>query len=214
MKLIGVPVSPFVRKTAVVLASKGLAYESETVVPGMQPANFREISPLNKIPVLRDGDVCLPDSSVICEYLDDKYPEPPMRPLDPVDRARARFLEEYADTALLEVLSVPFLENFIGPRLRQSEPDAERVREAEEELIPPVLDYVESQVPQQGFLFGQFCIADISLVTHTVNAALGDYQVDPDRWPRYAAFIDRVTAHVPVREVLDRERQSLAEMFG
>ena len=214
MKLIGVPVSPFVRKTAVVLAAKGVDYETEIVLPGMQPPEFIEISPLNKIPVLQDGDVTLPDSSIICEYLDEKYPEPPMRPGDLVARAQARFLEEYADTALISAMSVPFLENFVAPRMRQTEPDQERVREAVQELIPPALDYVETRVPEQGFLFDHFCIADIALVTHTVNAELGDYRVDPARWPRFAAYIDRVKAHPPVQATLEREAEVLAQVFG
>lgn len=214
MKLIGVPLSPFVRKVAVALAVKGVDYENEMVVPGMQPPDFTAISPLNKIPVLLDGELALPDSSVICEYLNEKFPEPPLLPAALADRARARFLEEYADTRLIEVLSVPFLENFIGPRLRGTEPDAARVRHAEESLIPPVLDYVESRVPDEGFLFGHFCTVDISLMTHTVNAALGQYAIDAARWPNYAAYIARVKAHPPVAATLARESELMAEMLG
>lgn len=214
MKLIGVPMSPFVRKVAAALAVKGVDYESEVVVPGMQPPEFIEISPLNKIPVLVDGDLVLPDSSVICEYLEEKFPEPPLLPSDVADRARARFLEEYADTALIGVLSIPFLENFIGPRLRQTEPNQERLREAEEELIPPVLDYVESRVPEQGFMFDHFCTVDISLMTHTVNAEAGGYTLDPARWPKYAAYVERVKSHPPVALTLEREARAMAAILG
>ena len=214
MKLIGVPASPFVRKVAVALACKGLDYESEIVVPGMQPPEFIEISPLNKVPVLVDGDLTLPDSSVICEYLEEKYPEPPLLPGDISERAHARFLEEYADTALIGVLSIPFIENFIGPLLRQTEPDQARLLEAEEELIPPVLDYVESRVPDQGFMFGYFCTVDISLMTHTVNAALGGYEIDSQRWPGYAAYVERVKAHPPVALSLQREKEAMKNVLG
>ena len=205
MKLIGVPLSPFVRKVAVVLAAKGVEYDNEVVFPGMQPPDFTDISPLNKIPVLVDGDLTVPDSSVICEYLNEKFPEPPMLPGDPSTRARARFLEEYADTKLIEVLSIPFLENFIGPRIRKTEPDHERVRRAEEELIPPVLDYVESRLPETGFLFDHFCTVDVSLMTHAVNAEVGNYTVDAARWPKYAAYMAATLA---------REAEIMATALG
>lgn len=206
--------SPFVRKVAVVLAAKGVEYENEIVIPGVQPPEFTAISPLNKIPVLVDGDLTVPDSSVICEYLNEKYPEPPLLPDDLAERARARFLEEYADTKLIEVLSIPFLENFIGPRLRGTEPDQARIRKAEEELIPPVLDYVESRLPEDGFLFGRFCTVDVSLMTHTVNAEVGNYSIDPARWPKYAAYITRVKAHAPVATTLARESDLMAAVLG
>lgn len=214
MKLIGVPMSPFVRKAAAALAVKGVDYESEIVVPGLQPPEFLEISPLNKVPVLVDGDLVLPDSSVICEYLEEKIPEPPLLPDNIADRARARFLEEYADTALVGVLSIPFLENFIGPRLRKAEPNQERLREAEEELIPPVLDYVEGRIPEEGFLFSHLCTVDIALMTHAVAAEIGNYRVDAARWPKYAAYLERVKSHPPVALTLEREAKAMAAVLG
>ena len=116
MKLIGVRLSPFVRKVAVALSVKGIEYEHETVLPGMMPAEFVQMSPLMKIPVLQDGDLVLPDSSVIFEYLEEKYPSPSLLPETPEDRARARFMEEYGDTSLVEVAAIPFIENLVGPR--------------------------------------------------------------------------------------------------
>ena len=214
MKLLGAYLSPYVRKVAVILHAKGLAYETEVIIPGMMPEEFLAISPLQKIPVLVDGDLTLPDSSVICEYLEEKYPTPSTMPASAEDRARARFLEEYGDTRLLEFMSVPFIEHVIKPKLRQEEPDEDRVRRVVEESLPPVLDYLESSVPEQGFLFGHFCTADIALVSPTVNAGVGGYTVDAARWPRYAAFIERVKAHPPVAQALAVEREAMAGMLG
>ncbi|PLW68996.1 glutathione S-transferase family protein [Pseudohalioglobus lutimaris] len=214
MKLIGAHLSPYVRKVAAILAVKGIDYETEVVIPGMMPEDFESISPLKKIPVLIDGDLVLPDSSVICEYLEEKYPSPSTMPSSPEDRASARFLEEYGDTRLLEFMSVPFIENFINPKLRQQEPDEQRVRSAVEDSLPPVLDYLESRVPEQGFLFGHFCTADIALVSPTINAAVGGYTVDAARWPRYTAFIERVKAHPPVAQALTIENEAMAAMLG
>jgi len=62
------------------------------------------LSPLRRIPVLIDDRVRLTDSTVICEYLEDRHPQPALFPRDPAQRARARWLEEFADTRMGEVL--------------------------------------------------------------------------------------------------------------
>ena len=95
--LIGSLISPFARKVAVVLSEKGLAYELDDVNPFAPPADFASVSPLGKIPVLRDGDRVVNDSTVICRYLERRQPQPPLYPADPYDCARAEWLEEYID---------------------------------------------------------------------------------------------------------------------
>lgn len=214
MKLLGTHLSPYVRKVAVALTFKGIAYEHEVVVPGMTPPEFAELSPLQKIPVLVDGDFALPDSSVICEYLEEKFPSPPMLPAGLEARAQARFLEEFADTRLLEYASIPFIENLVNPKIRKIEPDTARVKEVTEEKFPTVLDYLESRVPEEGFLFGEFCTADIALVSPMINAAYGGYEPDAARWPAYAAFLQRVKSFDPVARVLAVEKEAVETMFG
>ncbi len=97
MKLIGIPLSPFVRKVAVIMTIKELEWESEPVMPGDNSPEFRAMSPLGKIPVLVDGDVTIADSSVICEYLEEQYPEHAVLPEGPAQRARARIHEEFCE---------------------------------------------------------------------------------------------------------------------
>ena len=212
MKLLGIHLSPFVRKVAVVLTIKGIDYEQEPTMPGSADAGFVALSPLRKIPVLVDGDFSLADSSVICEYLEEKYPEPRVLPSGPEQRAQARFLEEFGDSKLVETASVIFLENFINPVLYGKETDTERVEKVENELLPPYLDYLESRVPPEGFLFGDFCTADIAIVSPIFNAAYGGYTVDASRWPRYAAFVNRVAEHPAVMKVRDLEKQAVTQM--
>ena len=172
------------------------------------------MSPLGKIPVLVDGDFSLADSTAICEYLDEKYPEPAVMPVDPQSRARARFLEEYGDSKFIEAASIIFIEKFANPTLFGKETDNARAAEAESELVPPFLDYLESQVPPEGYLFGNFCTADIGIVSPIFNAAYGGYAVDASRWPLYAAFVQRVAEHPAVAEVRDFERQFVTQMKG
>jgi glutathione S-transferase len=69
--LYGVSASPFVRKVMVVLALKDLPYEHIKSMPFSDDPELKKISPLEKVPVLRDGDLTLADSKVICRYLED-----------------------------------------------------------------------------------------------------------------------------------------------
>ena len=214
MKLLGVRLSPFVRKVAVVLTIKGLDYEHEAVMPGSDDPEFRAVSPLGKIPGFVDGELSLADSSIICEYLDEKYPQTAVMPATAESRARARFLEEYGDSKLVETASIIFIENFLNPNIFGKEADLERAAEAENELLPPLLDYLESQVPPEGYLFGDFCTADISIASPIFNAAYGGYAVDASRWPRYAAFVQRVAEHPAVITVRELEKQAVVQLQG
>ena len=96
--IIGALPSPFVRKVLAVCALKGVPYEIDPVIPFYGNEQFSKISPLRRIPVFRDDKVTLADSSVICQYLEDRYPEPRAYPTDIAERAEARWLEEFADS--------------------------------------------------------------------------------------------------------------------
>ena len=80
LMLYGSGISPFVRKIRIVLAEKGLGYKLQSINPFRPPADFERISPLKRIPVLRDSEwpegVTMPDSSVIADYLENRYREP------------------------------------------------------------------------------------------------------------------------------------------
>jgi len=91
----GSGLSPYARKVMICLAEKGVDYANEAISSFAAPDWFADISPLGKIPVIRDEDVgpdaTLPDSSIICSYLEGKYPQPALYPDDPFDRARAQW---------------------------------------------------------------------------------------------------------------------------
>ncbi|MFZ5719550.1 MAG: glutathione S-transferase family protein [Pseudomonadota bacterium] len=95
------PLSPYAQKVKIALHEKGLAFE--TTMPGGLGAGgaageFVAASPRAEVPALTDGEVRVFDSTIILEYLDDAYPDPPMRPDAPAERARVRMLEEVMDT--------------------------------------------------------------------------------------------------------------------
>src|SRR3982750_3941683 len=95
--IIGSFVSPYVRKVLACMNLKGLDYEVDPITPFFGSDEFQRLSPLRRIPVLIDGDLSVSDSTVIGEYLDDASPGHRLYPADPKDRARARWLEEFAD---------------------------------------------------------------------------------------------------------------------
>ncbi len=214
IKLLGVQLSPYVRKVAIALTAKSLDYTQDPIFPGDNSAEFRAVSPLGKIPVLLDGDDSIPDSSVICEYLDDQYPEIPMRPATASQRARARFLEEFGDSKLIEASAPIFIENYANPKIFGKDTDSDRVERSISELLPPLLDYLEQNVPAEGFLFDHFCTADISIVSPLFNARLGGYEVDAQRWPNYASYSRRVESYGPVAKVRAEEKAMVEKMEG
>ncbi|HEV2606772.1 MAG TPA: glutathione S-transferase family protein, partial [Xanthomonadaceae bacterium] len=184
-KVIGIPLSPFVRKVLLTLEIKGLDYELDPATPLNPPDGFRRISPLGKVPGYIDDALEISDSSVICQYLEDRHPEPSLYPRDPAQRARARWFEEYADTKLLEVLGPPlFFERVVKPRFLKQPTDEDRVAANIANGIPPALDYLETVVPETGWLVdGVFSIADLSVPSFFANARMAGYEVDAQRWP-------------------------------
>lgn len=185
MKLYGATPSPFFRKVRVVLEEKGLSYETENLVPIPKTPALLAMSPLGKIPLLRDGDLVVPDSSVICAYLEKKFPSPAVYPAEPADFARALFLEEYADTRMGEVLGGIFFERFVKPNVLHGAPDEARVAELIARDLPPVLDYLESQVPaDRDSVLARFSIADAALGAHLGSLTFAGVAIDSARWPR------------------------------
>jgi glutathione S-transferase len=195
MQVIGSFVSPYVRKVLACLELKGLAYEVDPITPFYGNDEFTRLSPLRRIPVLIDGDVVLSDSSVICAYLDEAYSGYALLPEGPRDRARARWLEEYADTRLGEVFIWGlFYQKIVRPRVWGEDGDSKRIDKTLAEDAPAALDYLEGELPESGFLFGQFGLADIVLASFFVNAAYAGFSVDPERWPKVARFVGAVLA--------------------
>jgi len=192
MKIIGSFVSPYVRKVLACINLKSLTYEIDPITPFFGNDEYERMSPLRRIPVLIDGDISICDSSVICAYLDDAYPERPLLPADPKDRARARWLEEFADTRLGDIFIWSlFYQRVVRRLVWGEETDEERVAKTLTEDLPHALDYLETQLPTEGFLFGAIGLADISIASFFRNGHYAGFEVNSERWPRTAAFVSR-----------------------
>ncbi len=142
--IVGSYLSPYVRKVLVCLEIKGIAYEVDHIVPFFGDDRFSRLSPLRRIPVLVDGDLVLSDSSVICQYIEDKQPAPALLPADIRDRARARWLEEFADTRMGDVFIWRLFNQIaIRPSVWGEKGDRALVDRTLKEDVPAVLDYLE-----------------------------------------------------------------------
>ena len=203
VRIIGSFVSPYVRKVLACMNLKGIAYEVDPITPFFGNDEFERLSPLRRIPVLVDGDFSISDSSVICAYLDEAYPGHPLFPADPKDRARARWFEEFADTRLgdLFIWSL-FYQKIVHPLVWGEPGDQTRIDKAVSEDIPQALDYLEQQLPAEGFLFGDIGAGDIALASFFRNGAYAGFETDASRWPRTAAFVGRTLGHACFADLL------------
>jgi len=191
--IVGSYLSPYVRKVLVCLELKGVRYRIDPIVPFYGNDEFTRISPLRRVPVLVDDAVTVSDSSIICEYLEERYPEPRLFPQEPAQRARARWLEEFADTRMGEVFIWHLFNQLVIRRFVWGEkPDEAVLNKARGEEIPGILGYLEGEVPASGFLFGDVGVADIALGSFLRNAAFVKYVVDAAKWPKTAAYVARV----------------------
>ena len=83
---------PYCHMVRIVLAEKGISYEVVDVDMNDTPEDLKELNPYNEVPTLVDRELVLFDSGVIMEYLDERFPHPPLMPVDPVTRARNRLM--------------------------------------------------------------------------------------------------------------------------
>ena len=144
---------PYCARVRIVLAEKQLEHETVVVDLDDRPAWIYEKNPLGRVPVLEEDAFVLPESAVIMEYLEERYPEPPLWPADPAERAAGRLLVERFDQ-----LSRPYY------ALRRG--DEEARDRLEDELAK--LDSVLAESP---FLSGrQFGIADAAYLPWILRA--------------------------------------------
>ncbi len=200
----GFHASPFVRKVEIALAEKEVPYDLKTMIPAPpKPAPLLAMNPLGKVPVLEDDGLIVPDSSAICAYLERKHPTPSLYPADPRDYARALWIEEYADTALVEATAPVFFERVAKPMILNQPTDEAVVRRAIDEAAPVVFAYLEGIAPTDAYLFGEaLSIADIAVASPIANYRAAGEDIDAGRYPRFAALVDRVLARPGVAPIV------------
>lgn len=218
--LYGSPLSPFQRKVEAVLALKGLDYECEAVnVMGM-PDWYMEISPLGRIPALRDTSIAaegaagtITDSSAICGYLEKKQPDPAVYPDDAFDHGRALWLEEYADTGMAMAGGMGLFRPIIFNLFQGKEPDLDTARKTWNEKLPPLFDYLEAQLDRRDFFIGDsISIADISVACQISQTDLLAGTPDASKWPSLVAHYEAMKAHDCFQRNLNACSKMLAKL--
>jgi len=166
---------PYVARVRIVLAEKGIEYETVEIDLSDRPAWYYEKNPTGRVPTIEEDDgPPLPESVVIMEFLEERYPEPPLLPVDPADRAAVRLLIFRDDE-----LTSPYY------ALRRGEDGAA-------EQLDAALARFDSLLGEQAYLGGaEYGLADIALVPWFLRARdmLG---VDLDGFPAVGDWLGRL----------------------
>ncbi|HZZ07375.1 MAG TPA: glutathione S-transferase family protein, partial [Candidatus Binataceae bacterium] len=157
------------------------------------------LNPFARVPVLVDEDTTVYDSTVIIEYLEDEYPEPPVLPTigSSALRARARLFEDFADTSFtLQVGQL--MTEMARPEAERDQGRVQRLHR----LIERALDYVNHELTGQQFLAGDFSVADIAFAPRLL--VLGELGLD--------ASVNRPNVDAWIKRML--ERPSIQSLQG
>lgn len=215
LKLYGAALSPFVRKTRVFLAEKGLEYEAVHVDPNNPPDDYVRLNPLKRIPALEDGDHVLADSAVICAYLERRYPEPALYPRDDYEYARTLWFEKFADYEISMNCTFAVFRNRVVMKLIGRECDEGKVQHALTEKLPPLLDYLEGELGNREYFVGdRLTVADIAMASQFVNLQHGGESVDASRWPKMAAYVERMHQRPAFHHQIEKETGFVRKITG
>ncbi len=177
-------------KVKVILEEKGLAYRVERLRPGdlwKKPPEMVAKHPLGKVPYIEDNGLVVYDSSVINEYLEERYPSPPLLPKGPTERARARMLENFGDEAVL-VGDLPAI--WMPWWAKPEDRDADRMEKGREGLRKRALPYLEKELEGREYLCGEFSLADAPYMPMAMVLEVDKMPLDA--FPRVAAYLDRL----------------------
>jgi stringent starvation protein A len=176
---------PYCARVRIVLAEKGIEYETVEVDLDDRPAWIYEKNPLGRVPVLEEDTFLLAESAVIDEYLDERYPEPSLWPADPAERALGRMLVFRFDE-----LSKPYY------ALRRGDDGAG-------ERLDDALATLAGQLQRQRFLSGrEFGLADVAYVPWILRAR-DRMDVDLERFPALSDWVGRLEQRPSIAAELD-----------
>jgi glutathione S-transferase len=189
IQLYGGLLSPFVRKVMVFAREKAIEFELKGIGLGDMDPGFRAASPFGKMPALVHGDYRLADSSAIVHYLEALHPELPVIPTEPRPRGQVIWFDEFADTILFEAARPLFFNRVVRPLVQGKPGDTAAADKAEAEHLPPILDWLETQIGDAPFLVGDgLTLADISVASALANLRHASDILEAGRYPKVGAF--------------------------
>jgi glutathione S-transferase len=187
-------------RVKIVLAEKGLPWEGVWVKLAKReqksPEHLKR-NPYGKIPVIDDGGKILFESCIINEYLDEKYPEPPLQPKDPYLRARGRILVDY----FLNYLHEPYwaLRGEMSKK-NEAERDQKLIAQTRKEVTDR-LQYLEDALGDKPFFLGDYSLTDIAMLPRFPR--MEQYGVLPSAsLPKLTAWFERMKQRPAVQTVL------------
>jgi glutathione S-transferase len=196
LKLYNYPDCPFCQKVRVVLAEKDLEYEKTLVdlrKQDQKTAEFLQLNPYGKVPVLVDEDTVVYDSTIINEYLDEEYPIPALMPEDSQGKAQVRTLEDYCDNSFIPPTTV-LLAQALKP---EGERDEQRVEQAREELRR-CLYFLREKLDGNQYLVGnQFTLADAAFAPRMIVLGRLGFEFEPALAP-VQQWVERIRARPSV----------------
>jgi glutathione S-transferase len=204
MQVFGGLPSPYVRKVCLVLEEKRLPYELVQVSPNADDPVFREASPFGKIPGFADGDYRLCDSSAIIAYVEAKHPETPLVPSEPKLRGKTVWFDEFTDTIFAGSGLKILFNRFVAPKFLKIPGNEELALQGEAEL-PRSLDYVESVMPESGWLLGEFTLADIAVASMFRSLAYVGIEPAAQTHPKTAAWYARMAQRPAWQVIAEKE---------
>jgi glutathione S-transferase len=191
--------SPNCQRVKVVLEEKKLPYETVPVDLGKKEQknpDYMRLSPYGKVPALVDGDTALYESCIINEYLNDRYPNPPLLPADAAKRAMARILVDYGLTQMDPVYQKLRLE--VTKDEKEQDKGAIEAARAEAKKF---LQRFENQIGDQSYLMGEFSLVDADLIPRFTR--LEGFGVLPDSsLPRLGRYLQRMKERPSVKTIL------------
>lgn len=163
-----IAISPFVQKVKIALREKGIEFESRLSRAPEYRAAFERVSPRQEVPTLVDGDTAVFDSTIILDYIEERWPEPPLMPTDPAARAEVRMLEEICDTQL-EAINFGLSEVTLLPARNQAAAQAVLARGRAE--LKDIFALLEGKLGDADYFGGaSFGRADLCVLPY-LNAA-------------------------------------------
>jgi glutathione S-transferase/RNA polymerase-associated protein len=205
------PLSPYAQKCKIALREKDVPFRlllPEGIGSGRSDAAFEQASPRGEVPALVDGDLAIFDSTIILEYIEDRWPRPPLLPQAPAERARVRMIEDVVDTHYEAVNwglgEVHFFRRGEGKL-------AEALVAKAQEQIRGFHAWLDHQLGSREWMNGDaFGWGDLCVVPY-VNGSAG-FGYTPPAGSGLAAWLARVNARPSVAATAAEARASIAGM--
>ena len=200
LKLYDHPLSPYAQKVKIALNEKGIDYRTElpaALGSGTTAGEFASGSPRGEVPLLVHGDVAVFDSTVILEYIEDCWPEPPLLPAAPAERARVRMLEDALDTHV-EAINWGLSEILYFKRAEGAEAEAILAR-GRQQLIDWFAWLAAQLGDREWFNGSTFGWGDLAVLPY-LNGAAG-FGVRPDQ-PELQRWVERTNERPTVQPVV------------